>query len=563
MANNRIEAEAVSFSEIFKKVSEKHIVPSLQRPYVWDSKKQVIKFFDDINENDEEYFIGSIVFVSSNGTIHRDKIIDGQQRLTTIALILIAIRDIIKLSGLSEDKELTDTLREIHSFIQYIDSFDNEKIIRLEFSDSYTNNFFKILINNEKEKPVTDTQKRLNENYLFIYSKLKEYFIENNEINKNKIIVFFNKVKTLQIVCIRCTDDGAAYELFESINATGLSLASLDLIKNFIFKKSKSYKKEALQEVEEKWQELENSFSENRSLLKTFIRHHWISNGNYTSHSNLYKEVERTYSDNPQDLEKYTNELMNDSQAYLYLRKASIDVLEKLNSLKEFDKKRLKEDLNFLSFLDVDQVYAPCLFFYKNFSSDDFIKYLHRLIAFQFLYKYIPGSPSAAEKVFANICKYKSDKNKISEEFQKLKKLVEKQKEIFCNNFIEKASYKGGDSGDIQFLLERYIFSKGEPYAFKEPTIEHIISQKTIKNKITHNIGNLTVLERSKNSSLPELFDEKIEYYNKSPFPEHKEIISKYEFGLDYEKAIKRRAEDIASAIYDIFLLTIDTGKFV
>jgi hypothetical protein len=558
MQNDKIEAISKPYKDIFKTISEKHIIPALQRPYVWIDKKQVKKFLDDINENENYYFIGSLVFIrSQKGTTGREEVIDGQQRLITISLILLAIRDLI--SEYDKSDQLENILREINSFLRYIDAYDHQEVIRLTFTDNMTGYYFKKMLTNEPEEPKTETQKRLSDNYLYIKKDLKNIFINNDEFDESAAEKYFEKIKSLWVIGITCSDSTTAYELFESINATAAPLASVDLIKNSVFKYSKQDKK-LLNNIEVKWHEIEDLFCDSRSLLKTYLRHQWISNGQYVSHSGLYSAVEDAYKRKNPDVGIYITELLNDARVYLSLRNANIDDLALFNGSKRNDLFQIKELLQFLIFLDVDQVYAPILYLYKKSNKDNFKKYLIRLVSFQFLYKFIPGSPSTAEKIFADISKF--GEKKIDHNLQMLTKLVSRSKDVFEENFLQKTIYRGSQNGDIQFILERYIFSKGEPWSFKEPTIEHMISQKLSDEKIIQTIGNLTIFEKSVNSKLPDKFKDKVQFYTASPYPEHKEIVSKYWFDKNYTKSINARGKDIAKDVYDIFMKMLQTGKY-
>lgn len=550
--NNNIEAGSYLYLSLFEKFSTKHIVPTLQRPYVWTDKKEVKKFLEDIINNEKNYFIGSLVFVSSpEGSVGRDEIIDGQQRIITISLILIAIRDII--NEKKKEKELDSVLRKINFYLRYIDSFDEKKITRIKFSDKNTNYFFNQLLEGSFDNTLTEAQKRMRDNYIFILKELRD-LLSKDFINQAN--AFLSKIETLRVIGIKCDNNAIAYELFESINATGMSLASVDLIKNFLFRHSAN-NKNILSKVEKNWQRIEEIFAESRSLFKSFLRHQWISGGEYVNHSALYRAVEEKYKNKEFTTHGYTKELLNDAEAYLSLRSAEIESLKRINKGKRFEVNSIKEVLEFLAFLNVDQVYAPILFFYKNENRDKFKKYLNRLVAFQFLYKYIPGSPSSAEKIFADFPK----KNKnVNNNFQNLIKLVDNSVDIFKENFSEKTIYRGSNNGDLQFVLERYVFSKDGPKSFREPTIEHIISQSEDKEKYCQKIGNLTIFERRDNSVLPENFQEKIPYYKKSKYSEHHDIL-KYDFNKNYQKAIQRRTEDIAIDVYDIFMNILKTGK--
>ncbi|MBU4479935.1 HNH endonuclease family protein, partial [Patescibacteria group bacterium] len=324
-----------------------------------------------------------------------------------------------------------------------------------------------------------------------------------------------------------------------------------------IFKKFKNDKVK-LNRIGNMWSDIENVFADSRNLFKTFLRHQWISGGEYVSHAALYSKVEKKYKTNLLKLEEYLYNLEDDSKLYFALRNSKVDLLDKLSVVTRNDKNVVRNVLEFLSFLGVDQVYSPVLHFYKNKDTKEFKKFLIRLSAFQFLYKYIPGSPSSAEKIFANMCNIKKN-NDTEDLFRKLEDLVVNQEKNFKDKFIEKAKYREGNSGDIQFILERYILSKKGPKSFKEPTIEHIISRS--KEKLNQ-IGNLTIFEKSINSKLPEDFKSKTPFYVESKYSEHGEIIEKYNFEKNYIKCIDRRGEDIAEEVYVIFINMLKTGKY-
>lgn len=561
---NKIEAVDTSYAEFNKRASELYEIPSLQRPYSWDTK-EVEKLWDDIIENESSfYYIGSVVVIMGEGSISRDQIIDGQQRLTTLSLFLVAIRNYIdkrKGRGFSGIQE------EIEEFL--IKFRRNEEQIRLHFSDDNSNNVYSAIIKNEEiSKYHTDTQKRFSKNLDFIEEKLTEY---SPECKINEIKNLFDKIKNLQIIFIKCKDRSAAYKLFESINATGISLATTDMIKNSIFE---SLHKDAkiLKSVETEWREMYENFEEDISYLKSYIRHHWISTVGYTNHSRLFDDFTEKYKKEHEVL-KYTNSLFNLSSIYLALRDGATEALKKLPR-KRYEIQEIKDTLNFLKFLGVDQVYSVVLFIY-NKDPENFKKELIRFTAFQFLYKYMPGSPSTPEKkYFADYCAGKINKQDVK---KGLISLCVNQEAQFKKKLTDKVKYIEGKSGDIQFILEKYLYYRGGASKFARPTIEHIIPQddsdpilkkfkcekKDIIKKI-HQLGNLTILEEADNSSKGEFnkpFSEKKNLYKKNIFTGNQNILE-YPFENNPEEAINERGEEIASIVYKIFLEAIETGKW-
>jgi hypothetical protein len=178
------------------------------------------------------------------------------------------------------------------------------------------------------------------------------------------------------------------------------------------------------------------------------------------------------------------------------------------------------------------------------------------------------------KKYFAAFCSGSIDKQEV---IKGLIELCEHQEYKFKENILKKLKYIEGKSGDIQFILEKYLYCKGGPEKFARPTIEHIVPQddtdpvfKKFKlgNKETyrliHQIGNLTVIERSENSD-KNLFNQNLHL----KFPLYKrhqakmnKIIYKYAFLSDPESSIAKRGENISGQVFDLFMDTLKTGKW-
>lgn len=545
----KIVPKNVLFGEFDRQASELYMIPSLQRPYTW-GYKQVEKLWDDLLENPSPYYIGSIVGIAGNGSLSRDEIIDGQQRLVTLSLMLIALREQIldkKEFSFEEEDILSILIRSGRKI---------EDTNRLVFRNRNSDNFFKALIEGKVwtgEK--TDTQKKFHTNLDFLRKKVKHYI---GDCEPEKVKELLSKIKSLQIIYIECSDRSSAYKLFESINATSVSLASTDMIKNAIFA-TLHESEEGLEDVEQKWENMFNLFDENSALFKTFIRHHWISTKGYVSHAQLFDKFLQEYNDKG-EVKKYLKSLNSSAEVYVALREASIEELKFSSVRKRFDRQEVKEVLEFLSYLRVDQVYAVLLAYY-NSKGDGFKKVLNRLAAFQFLYKYVPGSPSVPEKkFFADFCIGIITKEEM---FEGLFKLCKGFEEEFVEAFLQKVKYrKGGKNGDIQFVLEKYLYSMEGPNKFREPTIEHIISQSS-KKDFVHQLGNLTILEEIENSKKysNKKYSEKKKFYPKDKY-EGNRLITVYSFDKKPEEAISKRGDDIARSVYKMFLGVVETGKW-
>ncbi|MBS3922936.1 MAG: DUF262 domain-containing protein [Nitrosarchaeum sp.] len=561
--NTIIESENTTFGEFHEKVSKKFEIPTLQRPYTWDSN-EVDKLWEDLIENEPLYYIGSIVVVKVGGSTSTDQIIDGQQRLTTLALFLISIRNYL---NLKKAKKVSSLKKEISSILTGDE--DGKRFIRLLFLNKNSNSIYEKLVYNEPlDESEKETQNRFLNNLENINEKLAKY---TPKCELKKINILFEKIKNLQIISITCKDKSAAYKLFESINATAVTLATTDLIKNSIFESLYKNSKD-LDYAEKEWNLMYERFNEKSGFLKTYIRHHWISTVGYTSHSKLFSLFLKKYKKESKVL-IYSKSLFQNSSSYLALRTHSIDNLVNLPKVRN-KRNQIREVLEFLSYLGVDQVYSVLLFIYNN-KIEDFSKDLSRLTAFQFLYKYVPGSPSTPEKkYFANYCLGKIDSTKL---FDGLFSLCEKQEVQFVKKTTDKIKFFEKKSGDVQFVLEKFLYNKGGSKKFESPTIEHIIPQnekdeiykkfscdKKEINKLVNSIGNLTILEKEDNSGTGKFnqpFFDKFPLYSNELFIGNKEIAN-FDFKNNPQEAIKLRGEYIARELYAIFLITLKTGKW-
>lgn len=558
-----IEAKNTSYAEFNKYGSEAYNIPALQRPYTWEAK-HIEKLWNDLLENEPPYYIGSIVLIPGEGTISQDQVIDGQQRLTTISLFLLAIRDYIAGKELEEFFEIDEAISEL--VVKPRKRLGDQ--IRLTFYDEKSNDVYKAIVNKTDLGIFElDPQKKFIKNYNYFLKKLKEY-IPECELGKIKFL--YGRIMSLQLICIRCADNSAAYKLFESINATGVNLATTDMVKNYIFK-NLSDDKVLLKEAEDGWKGMLELFND-ISLTKTYIRHHWISTNAYTSHANLYDDLSKKYK-GKNDLVKYSKSLFEHLNVYNSLRRGDLVGLERLPK-RRYEQDETRDTLQFLSFLGVDQIYPVLMSSYIA----DAIKFRKDLIsftAFQFLYKYIPGSPSVPEtKYFANYCAKKITKNEVVNGLMALCENLESQ---FVEKFLEKTKYASGSSGEIQFVLEKFLQSKGPASKFEKPTIEHVLPQDLTDDiykgldlskkeliQLINSFGNLTVLEMPENSSSNKFnttFAKKKHLYKRHHFVGNQNILD-YSFESDPKYAVQKRGEDVARAVYKIFIQALKTGKW-
>lgn len=218
-------------------IKEKFLIPEYQRPYAW-TEDQVLTLFSDLveytnNQNESSYFLGCIVSFSNENK--EQEIIDGQQRITTLFLLLRAIHR--KLQKMSDSKEKDNFIRQIEPAIWKIDELTSvadyssvlieSKVLEVEYNQ--------ILENILKTGKAEDKNKdRYSKNYNLLIKLLDEY-ANNEPLNFYR---FINNVLNKTIVLpIKADTQETALTIFSTLNDRGLPLSDADIFKVQIYNK--------------------------------------------------------------------------------------------------------------------------------------------------------------------------------------------------------------------------------------------------------------------------------------------------------------------------------------
>ncbi len=528
------------------------VIPIYQRVYSW-KKEQCEQLWDDIikiggDDKMDGHFIGSILYVL-DGFTHSDNtllIIDGQQRLTTITLLFIALRD-----------HWSDKRKEIEDNYLINSDKDGDKKFRLILSESDKDTLLS-LIDKDKRKP-SEPSSKIVENF-----KLFEEWIRKNT---DKLETIFKGLEKLMIVEIALKKGKYDPQLiFESMNSKGMELAQTDLIRNYIVMETEVEKQEIF--YEKYWRAMEEDFkqsekqSKREDLFDKFVRHYLtIKIGKTPNEKRVYEAFKRYQQERGIE----TEALLQDLQKYC-------GYFCQIVFKKEADKD-LNKALRFLVDLEMDVIYPLLLELYSDYSDGvlskaDFIPIV-ALIESYICRRAVCGlGTNSLNKVFPSFTK-KIDKDQYLESIKvHFGYLTEKQR--FPNNdefkdcFITINFYK--------FKKREYFFERLENFDTKEPvntqecTIEHIMPQtltkewerdlgenfQAIHDKYLHTIGNLTLTgynEKYSNNSFQEKRDME-KGFKDSPLRLNQNLKDLESFG---EEKIKKRANDLADLALKIW----------
>ncbi|WQT47099.1 DUF262 and DUF1524 domain-containing protein [Helicobacter pylori] len=541
----------------FIKVNQKNqlVVPIYQRLYSWE-KEQCKQLWDDIikiggDDKMDGHFIGSILYVL-DGITHSDNallIIDGQQRLTTITLLLTALRN-----HLSDEYEFLEKFsrQKIQNDYLINSDKDGDKKFRLILSESDKDTLLS-LIDKDRRKP-SEPSSKIVENF-----KLFEEWVSKNTDKLETIFKGLEKLMIVEIALEKGKDDPQL--IFESMNSKGIELTQTDLIRNYIVMETEIEKQEGF--YSKYWRTMEEEFKQNEKWFDRFVRHY---------------------------LTIKTREIPNTNKVYVafkdYRQKEGIGIEDLLKDLQKYCgyfcrivfKKESDKDLNkalgFLVDLEMDVIYPLLLELYSDYSDgvlskDDFRRSI-ALIESYICRRAVCGlGTNSLNKVFPSFTKHIQK----DEYFKSLKAhfgyLTEKQR--FPNNdefkdcFITINFYK--------FKKREYFFERLENFDTKEPvntkglTIEHIMPQtltaeewkkdlgenfKEIHDKYLHTIGNLTLTgynSEYRNKSFQEKQGME-KGFKDSPLRLNQGLRDLKSFG---EEEIKKRANDLADLALKIW----------
>jgi len=273
-------------------------IPRFQRPYSWD-QENIQEFWEDIvQENPQDYFIGSMV-VYKDGK-QRFGVVDGQQRLTTITILLSVLRDMFVRLGLK------DLAQGVHGLIERR-NIDNKLEFIVSTESSYP--YFQDRIQKWGAPALTVDLHSEEESLQTAHSQLMDLVlsalesIDNDpslsarrraDLKEEKLKSIRDALLNLKVILVKLDDEDDAYVIFETLNTRGKDLALTDLVKNHLTKSIKA-KNPQSDEVKIKWKQLLETIEGSTADLKmdAFIHHFWLSKYDYLPAKSLFKVIKK------------------------------------------------------------------------------------------------------------------------------------------------------------------------------------------------------------------------------------------------------------------------------
>ncbi len=529
-----MKADSLQMVKVFQAGGDIHyVLPHFQREYAWGETEwktlltdifSVYEIYND--EQPPEHFMGSLVVINDGtqaGTVPVFRLVDGQQRLTTISLLLCALERLLDNDGYAA---LQKKVRRMLLNLDESDNLHYKLLPTLKYGDRAS--YCAIVTGKD---PPEGVESRIPEAFAYLTTHLSNRF-KSDGIDPNRL---FNVLMTsLQVVFINLNQGERPYEIFESLNYKGKSLTQADLVRNYIAMKLPPQRQEPV--FIELWSPVEEMLLEKRTVgrsrlgeLTAFLRHYFAYPSSELSNEPL-------------------GVLINEEHVYSRFRDrgekmAVPDFEQELTRIKRFARyydrflrpqhepdKEVRHQLERLNVLEIATGYPFLLFMYDRWqqghlSREAFLDGL-RLIETYMVRRFLNrDSTNYLNKMFPSLVKDLKDADAAGFVAQLRQALGARNEpsDVRLRQSAETVDLYRRDIYTRQKLalvfdtVNRYLSAGSGAYTVlsDDPTIEHIMPQTPTEAwkrhlgenwqqdyQLLHTLGNLTVVTQDWNSQL-------------------------------------------------------------
>jgi uncharacterized protein with ParB-like and HNH nuclease domain len=493
-------------------------IPAYQRPYAWTREQaselltDLLSFLGDGSESVTDaspYFLGSIVLIKSEGVPEAD-VVDGQQRLTTLTILLSVLR------GLAEDKKASKITGYIYQEGNEIEDTENRYRLKLREKDE---DFFRRFVQDESKlddllkldnSQLSDSQKNIQTNTKYFFTELSAF----SEPQRKRFVQYL--MMSCFLVVVSTPDLDSAYRIFSVLNSRGLDLSLTDLLKSEVIGAIPALQQEKYTKI---WEDEEEdlgreAFQELFAHIRMIYRKAKLREtalNEFRNHIQPQKEPQKFIDD---VLKPYSD---------------ALEIIKTANYQSDKEAEAINSLFRWLNQIDnFDWVPPAILYFSKNSQTPDNLRRFF----------------TDLERLAAGLMILRADINDRVARYAKLLSTIEENLDLytpqsplqFTVDEVERI-VKTLD-GDLYLIkrIRQYILlrldsalAQGEAsYDYSVITVEHVLPQnpgegstrlkwfpiKEERIQYLHRIGNLALLSRKKNSEAQNYdFDKKKEKY--------------------------------------------------
>lgn len=521
-----MKADSLHMGKVFSSGGDVHyVLPHFQREYAWDKSEwqtlinDIMSIYDLYEEaNPPEHFMGTLVVINDGtqaGTVPVFRLVDGQQRLTTISLLFCALANLLK-----DDKDSTSLHRKLRAMLvnQYESGVLRYKLLpTVKYGDraSYT-----ALV--DGEQPPKKVESRIPAAYAFLSEQIAER-IEAKQLDPNRLFVIL--VTCLQIVFINLDRGERPYEIFESLNYKGKSLTQADLVRNYIAMKLPPDRQETA--FTKLWSPIEETLLEKRTVgrsglgeLTAFLRHYFAHlSGILINENHVYSR----FRDRGEKLS------VVEFEQELETLKRMAGYYDKLLRPENESDVAVRNQLVRLNRLESSTAYPFFLYLYDQLAQqaitrDDMLNAL-RLLECYLVRRFLARESTNYNRFFPPLVK-EVDPNQIVDSLRKALSTKQEPSDAKLRQSAEQSVLYRRSAFVHQRLtlvfetINRHLSAQSGGYTVLDdkPTIEHIMPQSPKDDwkqhlganweqdyELLHTIGNLTIVAQDWNSAMSNL----------------------------------------------------------
>ena len=363
----------------FLRENKQYVAPVYQRNYAWLAEKQCQVLWNDLlsltSNAKSKHFLGSVVIIKLDDSLGRNFVIDGQQRLTTIQLLLIAMRDYVRECRNTDQNEASTWSEKSDDFIDAIEAliFNNSNECKLELNAD-DNKVFLNLAKGLSHGTMSGYDKSTNVflNYNYFLEKIKNKTNNNGFLFDELLRLYQSLINDIELALIVLENYDSPQRVFESLNSTGLDLQASDLIRNYVLMSADGNEEHQKELYDKYWHPFEQLFPPNDSthltnfftnlvVLKQLVA--GIKDKDLAKPYELYDTFKYYYSNDKEiGALKYAPELLHYGICYARIMGWQKNEDEQLSLI--FD------DINWLQSSSKSPLYALVLYLYYCYQSN-------------------------------------------------------------------------------------------------------------------------------------------------------------------------------------------------
>lgn len=534
-------------------------IPKFQRDYSWESEH-----WDDlwqdillvVKSEENEHYMGYLVLQTSDNK--KFIVIDGQQRLTTLSILVLAVLKALN-NLVAKGENVADNEKRIQSFrdsyIGYLNPvtlISDNKLKLNRNSDEYYRNYLVLL----KDLPIRNTnssEKQMRECFNWFHTKITKEFKTGEDLAQFIDTI----VDKLFFTVIEVTDQINAFKVFETLNARGVQLSSSDLLKNYLFSvidETKPHISE-IEELESLWSRIIGKLGNKK--FEDYLRYYWNSKNKTVRKNQLFKTIRNNIT-TKEDTFKLIRDLDDTADLFIAIQDPES---EYWNDLPE-----VKKQLNDLKLFQIKQTNSLLMSGYKNLDQKSFSKLVKSASIISFRYNIIGGlNPNEQEDNYNKVAI--SISNTKTFEIKSLQAIY-----VADTNFENDFSTKQFKNTSRNHKIVKYILAKIENYKYNNDidsdsdnyTIEHILPESADETwgefeneeieRSIYRLGNLTLLEKKLNRNADTMnYESKKAFFVQSNCNLTKNLPESFETWT--EAKITARQKELAKAAKSIWTI--------